>query len=352
MKVVVDKGIKSIQEIISLLNGFDAVELIFFSSSDIKNSNIKDADVLLVRSTVKVDELLLAGTNIKLIGSATSGIDHIDTHYLEKNYIKWFYAPGCNASSVVNYVMSSICFLKDKGIFDSTSSVGIIGYGNIGKKLKKALDYFSIENLIYDPFLNFEYLVDIEQIKNCNLITLHVPMTYKTEFPTYNMIDKFFLDNIQGKTLINTSRGGVVDESELIKLRNINYISDVWTDEPCPSNEVIEYALLATPHVAGHSTNGKINGTIMLIDFLQNHIEINNDQKKLNLEIMKNFITSKDAVKEVESKVHINNYIKEYDIKLESDSFKTAYINSITTNKKNTFEDARSKHLARKDIEI
>jgi erythronate-4-phosphate dehydrogenase len=352
MKVIVDKGIKSIQEIISLLNGFDAVELIFFSSSDIKNSNIKDADVLLVRSTVKVDELLLAGTNIKLIGSATAGIDHIDTHYLKKNYIKWFYAPGCNASSVVNYVMSSICFLKDKGVFDSTSSVGIIGYGNIGKKLKKALDYFSIENLIYDPFLNFEYLVDIEQIKNCNLITLHVPMTYKTEFPTYNMIDKFFLDDIQGKTLINTSRGGVVDESELIKLQNINYISDVWTDEPCPSNEVIEYALLATPHVAGHSTNGKINGTIMLIDFLQNHIEINNDQKKLNLEIMKNFITSKDAVKEVESKVHINNYIKEYDIKLESDSFKTAYINSITTNKKNTFEDARSKHLARKDIEI
>jgi len=334
MKVVVDKGIKSIQEIISLLNGFDAVELIFFSSSDIKNSNIKDADVLLVRSTVKVDELLLAGTNIKLIGSATSGIDHIDTHYLEKNYIKWFYAPGCNASSVVNYVMSSICFLKDKGIFDSTSSVGIIGYGNIGKKLKKALDYFSIENLIYDPFLNFEYLVDIEQIKNCNLITLHVPMTYKTEFPTYNMIDEFFLDNIQGKTLINTSRGGVVDESELIKLRNINYISDVWTDEPCPSNEVIEYALLATPHVAGHSTNGKINGTIMLIDFLQNHIEINNDQKKLNLEIMKNFITSKDAVKEVESKVHIDNYNQEYDIKLESDSFKKKYIKSITTNKK------------------
>ena len=247
MKVVVDKGIKSIQEIISLLNGFDAIELIFFNSSDIKNSNIKDADVLLVRSTVKVDELLLAGTNIKLIGSATAGIDHIDTDYLKKNYIKWFYAPGCNASSVVNYVMSSICFLRDKGIFDSTSSVGIIGYGNIGKKLKKALDYFSIENLIYDPFLNFDFLVDIEQIKNCNLITLHVPMTYKTEFPTFNMIDKFFLDDIQGKTLINTSRGGVVDESKLIELQNINYIGDVWTDEPCPSNEVIEYCIISNP---------------------------------------------------------------------------------------------------------
>ena len=352
MKVIVDKGIKSIQEIISLLYGFDAIELIFFNSSDIKNSNIKDADVLLVRSSVRVDELLLAGTSIKLIGSATAGIDHIDTDYLKKNYIKWFYAQGCNASSVVNYVMSSICFLRDKGIFDSTSSVGIIGYGNIGKKLKKVLDYFSIENLIYDPFLNFNFLVDIEQIKNCNLITLHVPMTYKTEFPTFNMIDKFFLDDIQGKTLINTSRGGVVDESKLIELQNINYIGDVWTNEPCPSNEVIEYSLLATPHVAGHSTNGKINGTIMLINLLQNHIEIKNDQKKLNLEIMKNLITSKNEVNEFQSKVYIDNYIKEYDIKLESDSFKTAYINSITTNKKNTFEDARSKHLARKDIEI
>ena len=206
--------------------------------------------------------------------------------------------------------------------------------------------------MIYDPFLNFEYLVDIEQIKNCNLITLHVPMTYKTEFPTFNMIDKFFLDDIQGKTLINTSRGGVVDESKLIELQNINYIGDVWTNEPCPSNEVIEYSLLATPHVAGHSTNGKINGTIMLIDFLQNHIEIKNDQKKLNLEIMKNLITSKNEVNEFQSKVYIDNYIKEYDIKLESDSFKTAYINSITTNKKNIFEEARSKHLVRKDIEI
>jgi len=118
MKVIVDKGIKSIQEIISLLHGFDVVELIFFNSSEIKNSNIKDADVLLVRSTVKVNELLLDDTNIKLIGSATAGIDHMDVDYLKKNHIKWFYAPGCNALSVVNYVMSSICFLREEGMFD------------------------------------------------------------------------------------------------------------------------------------------------------------------------------------------------------------------------------------------
>ncbi|MDC1073953.1 erythronate-4-phosphate dehydrogenase [Gammaproteobacteria bacterium] len=350
MKVIVDKGIKSIQEIISLLYGFDAIELIFFNSSEIKNSNIKDADVLLVRSTVKVNELLLDDTNIKLIGSATAGIDHMDVDYLKKNHIKWFYAPGCNALSVVNYVMSSICFLREEGMFDLTSSVGIIGYGNIGKNLKKALDYFSIENFIYDPFLNFDFLVDIDQIKNCNLITLHVPLTYKTKFPTRNIIDEVFLSDMQGKTIINTSRGGVVDESKLINLQNTNYISDVWIGEPCPSNEIINFALLATPHIAGHSIDGKINGTIMLMESLQNCIDINTDQKKLNLHVMKNFISSNDIGDEDE--FFIDNYNKEYDIKLESDIFKKKYINSNIANKKNIFNEVRSNHLARKDFKI
>jgi len=350
MKVIVDKGIKSIQEIISLLHGFDVVELIFFNSSEIKNSNIKDADVLLVRSTVKVNELLLDDTNIKLIGSATAGIDHMDVDYLKKNHIKWFYAPGCNALSVVNYVMSSICFLREEGMFDLTSSVGIIGYGNIGKNLKKALYYFSKENFIYDPFLNFDFLVDIDQIKSCNLITLHVPLTYKTKFPTRNIIDEVFLSDMQGKTIINTSRGGVVDESKLINLQNTNYISDVWIGEPCPSNEIINFALLATPHIAGHSIDGKINGTIMLIESLQNCIDINTDQKKLNLHVMKNFISSNDIGDEDE--FFIDNYNKEYDIKLESDIFKTKYINSNIANKKNIFNEVRSNHLARKDFKI
>mgnify|MGYP000453717884 CR=1 FL=1 len=270
--------------------------------------------------------------------------------YLKNNDIKWFYAPGCNALSVVNYVMSSICFLREEGMFDLTSSVGIIGYGNIGKNLKKALDYFSIENFIYDPFLNFDFLVDIDQIKNCNLITLHVPLTYKTKFPTRNIIDEVFLSDMQGKTIINTSRGGVVDESKLINLQNTNYISDVWIGEPCPSNEIINFALLATPHIAGHSIDGKINGTIMLIESLQNCIDINTDQKKLNLHVMKNFISSNDIGDEDE--FFIDNYNKEYDIKLESDIFKTKYVNSNIANKKNIFNEVRSNHLARKDFKI
>ena len=102
MKVIVDNGIKSVKEIISLLNGFEAIELIFLNSSDFNNSNIKDADALLIRSTVQINETLLVDTSVDFIGSATAGIDHIDTDYLNKKNIKWFYAAGCNSLSVSN----------------------------------------------------------------------------------------------------------------------------------------------------------------------------------------------------------------------------------------------------------
>jgi len=351
MKVIVDNGIKSVKEIIPLLNGFEAIELIFLNSSDFNNSNIKDADALLIRSTVQINEALLVDTNVHFIGSATAGIDHMDTDYLNKKNIKWFYAAGCNGLSVSNYVMSSICFLMENNIFNSDNSVGIIGYGNVGKQLKKALDYFSIKNFVYDPFLHFDFLSNLELVKNCDLISLHVPLTSKTEFPTNNMINKGFLEDIKGKTLINTSRGGVVDEKKLIHENNINYISDVWVGEPSPSNDIVDFALLATPHVAGHSINGKINGTIMLINFLQRYINLEDRVKILNIKTMDNFMSSNNHL-EIEADHQIEKYKKEYDIKLESDKFKKKYLNSKINEQKNAFITARSNHFIRQDVKI
>ena len=351
MKVIVDNGIKSVKEIIPLLNGFEAIELIFLNSSDFNNSNIKDADALLIRSTIQINETLLVDTSVHFIGSATAGIDHIDTDYLNKKNIKWFYAAGCNSLSVSNYVMSSMYFLMENNIFNVDNSVGIVGYGNVGKQLKKALDYFSIKNFVYDPFLHFDFLSNLELVKNCDLISLHVPLTNKTEFPTNNMINKSFLEDIKGKTLINTSRGGVVDEKKLIHENNINYISDVWVGEPSPSNDIVDFALLATPHVAGHSINGKINGTIMLINFLQRYINLEDRVKILNIQTMDNFMSSNNHL-EIDADHQIEKYKKEYDIKLESDKFKKTYLNSKINEQKDTFITARSNHLIRQDIKI
>ena len=157
--------------------------------------------------------------------------------------------------------MSAIQFLHEKGIFQSNDRIGIIGYGNIGSKLKRALDFFSFKNYIYDPFLEHNFLVNLKKIQTCDLISIHVPLTFDTNFPTSNLIDKSFLMEMNSKTLINTSRGGVVNEQDLIEFNKINYISDVWLNEPIPSKEIIDFSLISTPHIAGHSFDGKINGT-------------------------------------------------------------------------------------------
>jgi erythronate-4-phosphate dehydrogenase len=245
--------------------------------------------------------------------------------------------------------MSSIYFLIEKNIFNPDNTVGIIGYGNVGKQLKKALDYFSIKNFVYDPFLNFDFLSNLGLIKNCDLISLHVPLTNRTEFPTCNMIDKSFLEDVEGKTLVNTSRGGVVNESNLLNSNNINYVSDVWMDEPSPSKDIVDFALLATPHIAGHSINGKMNGTIMLINFLQRYIGLEERLKISNLEIIKQFISSSSYL-EIEADHEIKKYKTEYDIQKESDNFKRLYLNSERNFQKNIFSEVRSNHLIRLDI--
>lgn len=145
MKVVVDRGIKSFKNFISLLDGFNNIDFQYLETSDITNSKIKDAEILFIRSTTHVNKTLLNNTKIKIIGSATAGTDHIDQEYLDKNNIQWFYSPGSNALSVVNYVMASICYLNNNNLFSLNDIVGIVGCGNIGKKLKKTLDFFQLK---------------------------------------------------------------------------------------------------------------------------------------------------------------------------------------------------------------
>lgn len=347
MKVVVDIGIKSFKNFISLLDGFNHIEFQYLETSDITNNKIKDAEILFVRSTTLVNSTLLNNTKIKIIGSATSGTDHIDQKYLKKNNIQWFYSPGSNALSVVNYVMASICYLNNHNLFNLNDLVGIVGYGNIGKKLKKTLDIFSIKNVVYDPFLDHDFLSDINHIKDCNLISLHVPLTFNNPFPTFNLVDKAFLNEINNKTLINTSRGGVVDENSLIENKNVSYISDVWINEPTPNKEILNYAILATPHIAGHSINGKLNGTINLINHLHKFLKIDESICAENNKKIRNF----SKLIRLPKADSIQPYYSEYQIDKESSEFKKNYL-SNSENHRKTFEGFRANHLHRNDIEI
>ena len=348
MKIIVDDGVKSFKEIIRLLRGFDSIEFEYLSSVNINHNILKNADILIVRSTVKVNKLLLDKTKIKLVCSATAGKDHIDENYLKSKDINLFHCPGSNAESVVNYVMSAIQLLHEKGIFQSNDRIGIIGYGNIGSKLKRALDYFSFKNYVYDPFLDHNFLVNLKKIQTCDLISIHVPLTFDTNFPTSNLIDKSFLMEMNSKTLINTSRGGVVNEPDLIEFKNINYISDVWLNEPIPSKEIIDFSLISTPHIAGHSFDGKINGTIKIINDLQNFLEIEKSNKIFNIEVLSGYLNNNKL--DYQGDLSLESYKSNYDIETESNIFKKDYKNC--GNMASVFLKSRARHLNRRDIKI
>jgi erythronate-4-phosphate dehydrogenase len=348
MKIVVDDGVKSFKEIIRLLRGFDSIEFEYLNSVNINNNILKNVDILIIRSTVKVNKLLLDQTKIKLVFSATAGKDHIDENYLKSRDINWFHCPGSNADSVVNYVMSAIQFLHEKGIFQSNNRIGIIGYGNIGSKLKRALDCFSFKNYVYDPFLDHNFLVNLKKIQTCDLISIHVPLTFDTNFPTSNLIDKSFMMEMNSKTLINTSRGGVVNEQDLIEFNKINYISDVWLNEPIPSKEIIDFSLISTPHIAGHSFDGKINGTIKLINDVQNFLDIEKSNRLFNNEVLSNYLNDNKPVNQ--RNLSLGSYKSNYDIETESKKFKKDYKNCGNT--ASVFLKSRANHVNRRDIKL
>ena len=96
MKIIADMSVRDIDKLFGILDGFDDFSISYLETNNIKNESIYDADILLVRSQTLINEKLLLSSNIKWVGSATAGIDHIDTRFLESKNINWFNAQGCN----------------------------------------------------------------------------------------------------------------------------------------------------------------------------------------------------------------------------------------------------------------
>jgi erythronate-4-phosphate dehydrogenase len=346
MKVIVDKDIKHFEEIVGLIDWLKPIDFIYAKSKDINSDLVKDAEVILVRSTVEVNQNLLNNSAIKLIGSATAGFDHIDSKYLYKKNINWFHAPGCNSSSVVHYVLSCISFLVKNELFDINNTIGIIGCGNVGSKLRIALNNLGIKNKTYDPFLDMDFLTNINDIKTCELISLHTPLTSNSKHPTKNMLDSSFIEILKNKILINTARGGIVDESAVVRNKDLIYVSDVWNNEPVPNKTLIDRSLIATPHVAGHSFDGKINGTIELITKLLEYINQGDDvHKTLNIINSHFSLNNKD-----QKYIDINEYFNKYNVNNESNKFKRLYKESAEENLEKTFKNLRSDHPLRRDV--
>ena len=331
IKIIADENLEVVE---ALCSSWSDVELV--PPDQISHSKIKNKDVLIVRSVTNVNFNLLDNTNIKFVGTPTSGINHIDTEFLDSKNITFSYAPGCNSNSVVDYVMSSITTLFSINEL-SNIKIGIIGYGNIGKKLGFCLDRFNIMYKFYDPFVSNNQFsnqsLSLYDFSDCDVISIHTSLTTSGNHPTYKMISKSFLDSLKENVIfINTSRGEVVDQNHLIDFISQNnsskVILDVWDNEPNLNEKLFSLTTFATPHIAGHSFVGKQNGVLKVIDDLKSHYSIdssNNDTeyRTINLSSINSL---KDYVNKLQEIYKVNDdfdYFKNHINKTKSikDSF-------------------------------
>lgn len=242
---------------------------------------VRDADVLLVRSVTRVGRELLEGSRVRFVGTATIGTDHVDQDWLQQQDIRFSAAPGCNANSVAEYILSVLSIHAERlGMDDWTrQSVGIVGVGNVGGALARKLDRLGFEVCLCDPPRQEQEgesgpeFVALEKAMSCDVVTLHTPLTRDQRHATYHMVGEAELDTLTSRQLlINSGRGEVIDNSAL--LRRLDKADapvvalDVWEGEPAIDPELVSRVWLATPHIAGYSLEGKVQGTEMLYQAL------------------------------------------------------------------------------------
>jgi len=354
LSIVADQQILFAEEAFS---AFGDVELV--DGRTIDHNTIQDADVLLVRSVTGVNESLLKDSSVKFVGSATSGIDHIDTDFLSQSNISFSHALGSNARSVAEYVLSSLLVLAEQQSFDlREKTVGIIGCGQVGSRVKRFMDALGIECLLNDPLLakhSPNNYVELEALQNADIITLHVPLTKDGEFPTHKLIDKTFLEKLKPEViLVNTSRGEVVDEKALLKFKQTNsaatLILDVWCNEPNIDINLVQSSFIATPHIAGYSYDGKLKATKMLFTALDEFFgselekpglleseqsEISIDDNAIQLAVLQSYDVRSDAIalanlaniKEEQRAIYFDSLRKNYPIRHE---FKNKIVHTMS----------------------
>jgi erythronate-4-phosphate dehydrogenase len=268
MRIVADSNMVGVEEVFGALGSVTLVP-----GRDLRPQHVREADMLLVRSVTSVDAQLLDGSSVAFVGSATSGFDHVDAQYLRARGIDFAYAPGSNANSVLEYVISAIASCDDYlERLCAGASVGIIGFGVIGKRLAQRLGAIGIACSAYDPWLEQESdtrLVALDKVLSSDVICIHAELTQREPWPSYHLLGAQELARINPLSLlINAGRGGVVDNSALRQLLaqepGRRVILDVWEREPDIDVELMRACYYATPHIAGYSYDGKVLATHML----------------------------------------------------------------------------------------
>ena len=267
-QVIIDKGIPFLEGVFP-----PEIEVLHLSPEDITPEAVRYADALFVRTRTQINKELLHGSNVRFVATATIGFDHIDQDYCREAGIHWVSCPGCNAQAVCDYVEEAIASLPHCLIASSPLTIGIIGYGHVGKLVAQLAERKGYKVLLSDPPLGIG--LPLEQLAPlCDVLTFHTPLTRGGEYPTYHLCDANILRLCKpGTLIINAARGGVIDEQALLSClsplassphRLIASI-DCWENEPNINHDLLKHVELASFHIAGYSIQGKMNASEMCL---------------------------------------------------------------------------------------
>lgn len=279
MKIIVDENIPYGREAFSTLG-----EVITRPGRAISPDDVRDAELLLVRSITKVNAALLDGSTVRFVATATIGEDHIDKTWLAAQGIGFSSAPGCNANSVGEYIVAALLHLAAKHDMNVEGmSLGVVGVGNVGSNVARKAAALGMDVVLNDPPLA-ELTGDakyrpLDEILACDFVTTHVPLTKEGPHRTVHLVNAEFLPRMKpGSFFLNTARGPVCDNGALLECLNSGHlrgtILDVWEGEPEVRLDVLDSVDIATPHIAGYSFDGKVNGTRQIYEAACKHLGV------------------------------------------------------------------------------
>ncbi|KIZ38175.1 MULTISPECIES: 4-phosphoerythronate dehydrogenase PdxB [Stutzerimonas stutzeri subgroup] len=269
MHILADENIPLVDEFFA---GFGEIRRM--PGRSINRAALENVDVLLVRSVTRVDREMLEGSAVRFVGTCTIGTDHLDLDYFEQAGIEWASAPGCNARGVVDYVLGSLLALSEvRGEALARRRFGVVGAGEVGGRLLEVLRGLGWDVRVCDPPRQVREAGDFvsldEILAECDVISLHTPLTLGGDWPTFHLFDQVRLSRLRpGTWLINASRGAVVDNAALRDLLwqrpDLEAVLDVWEGEPQVDVALAGLCRIATPHIAGYSLDGKLRGTAQI----------------------------------------------------------------------------------------
>lgn len=264
MRILIDKYIPFLQGVLDNL-----AQVCYIEPEQFTPEAVRDADALIIRTRTQCNRLLLDGSRVQFIATATIGTDHIDLDYCRTRNIRVVSCPGCNAQAVCDYVEETLNEVAARQL-----SIGIVGVGHVGSLVAKMAERRGMRVVLNDPPRGMT-----GDVTGCDVITFHTPLTRNGTYPTYHLCDGNFLSRCQPDALIiNAARGGVVEEQALLDSTQ-RFVIDTWEGEPNISSKVLDRALLASFHIAGYSVQGKRNASQTCMDALSQHFNL----PKLNI---------------------------------------------------------------------